>query len=257
MLVAKGLRRTRQRRIRVQLEWKPTRRHAELLCCLFDPDRAEIAEWSNDVGPDEKRPRLAHDDIFLRLRRVPAERAAAETFGIEAALSASMPIEPNAYRREWASWLPEALPLLEREEYKDALKTFPRPQLAALPLRPAPADRRIVLISTGGAFDHQTQAPFDAQSAIGDMTHRIFPEDLADERIALRHGHYDAAPAEVDREVLLPRRALRDAGATLAANVISTMGYCLDWPSFIDQTIPQIVAQARTDGATCALLVPV
>jgi hypothetical protein len=119
----------------VQLEWKPTRRHAELLCCLFDPDRAEIAERSNDVGPDEKRPRLAHDDAFLRLRRVPAERAAAETFGIEAALSTSMPIEPNAYRREWATWLPEALPLLEREEYKDAPPRRRRAPVVPMPLR--------------------------------------------------------------------------------------------------------------------------
>lgn len=168
-----------------------------------------------------------------------------------------MAIGPNPYRREWAAWLHEALPLLEREEYKEALKAFPRPELAALPFQRAPAERRIALITTGGAFDHQTQAPFDAQSAIGDITHRVFATDLPDERIAVRHGHYDPAPAEADREVLLPRQALRDAGATLTANVISTMGYCLDWPSFIDQTIPQIVAQARTDGVNCALLVPV
>jgi hypothetical protein len=168
-----------------------------------------------------------------------------------------MSIEQNAYRRAWALWLPGALPLLEREEYKDALAAFPRPELDPVPLRPPSADRRIALITTGGAYDRQTQAPFDAGSAIGDMTHRVFPTDLADERVALRHGHYDPAPAEADLEVLLPRRALRDAGAALTANVVSTMGYCLDWPSFIDQTVPQIVEQVRSDGANCALLVPV
>ncbi len=168
-----------------------------------------------------------------------------------------MPIEPNPYRRAWASWLPEALPLLEREEYKEALATFPRPELDPVPFRRAPADRRIALITTGGAYDRQTQAPFDSVSAIGDITHRCFPIDLPDDRIALRHGHYDPAPAEADREVLLPRRALRGVGAVLTAHVISTMGYCLDWPSFIGQTIPQIVEQARSDGANCALLVPV
>ncbi len=170
-----------------------------------------------------------------------------------------MPIEPNAYRRAWAAWLPGALPLLEEEQYRAALASFPRPPFATLPFRaaPAPAQRRIVLITTAGAYDGQTQAPFAAESAIGDVTHRVFPAELPDARIALRHGHYDAGPATADLEVVLPRRALRDAGAELTANVISTMGYCLDWPSFIEQTVPQIVAQARADGATCALLVPV
>ena len=168
-----------------------------------------------------------------------------------------MAIEPNPYRRAWAAWLPGALPLLEDEEYAAALKTFPRLPLEPLPFRAAPRDRRIALLTTAGAYDRVTQAPFAAASAVGDITHRVFPVDLADERIALRHGHYDPAEAESDAEVLLPRRALRAAGATLTPNVISTMGYCLDWPSFVEQTIPQLVAQARADGANCALLVPV
>ncbi|HEV2738521.1 MAG TPA: hypothetical protein VGU66_08080 [Candidatus Elarobacter sp.] len=170
-----------------------------------------------------------------------------------------MPIEANAYRRAWAAWLPAALPLLENEEYAAAFKSFPSPELAALPFRPAPAraERRIALITTAGAYDAQTQAPFAAGSAIGDVTHRVFPTELPDARIALRHGHYDPAAANADVEVLLPRRTLRDAGAVLTANVISTMGYCIDWPSFIEQTVPQLVAQVRADRATCALLVPV
>ena len=168
-----------------------------------------------------------------------------------------MPIEPNPYRQAWAAWLPGALPLLEREEYAAALKTFPRLPPETLPFRAAPRERRIALITSAGAFDRTSQAPFASASAVGDLTHRVVPFDLPDERIALRHGHYDPAAAELDPEVLLPRRALRAAGATCTVNVISTMGYCVDWPSFVEQTVPQIVMQARTDGATCALLVPV
>ncbi|GAC1580823.1 MAG: hypothetical protein NVS3B7_15610 [Candidatus Elarobacter sp.] len=168
-----------------------------------------------------------------------------------------MLIEPNPYRREYAAWLPGALPLLEREDYVGALKTFPRPAFVPIPFRAAPSERRIALITSAGAFDGQTQAPFHAASAIGDVTHRVFPLDLPDERVAFAHGHYDAAAANGDPEVVLPRRALRDAGAQLTSNVVSFMGYCLDWPALIEQTIPQIVAQVRADRATCALLVPV
>ena len=166
-------------------------------------------------------------------------------------------IEPNEFRRKWAAWLPDALPLLEAEDYAAALKTFPRPALEPVPFVRAPSDRRIAFITSSGAYDRQTQAPFAERSAIGDMTHRVFPLDLPDARIGYRHGHYDPAPALEDSEVLLPRRALRDAGAQLSANVISYMGYLLDWPSFIEQTIPSILAQVRGDGANCALLVPV
>lgn len=168
-----------------------------------------------------------------------------------------MPIEPNAYRRDWAAWLRTALPLLEREAYREALENFPRPVARPTPLQRPSGERRIALISTAGAFDPHTQAPFAAASAIGDITFRLLSTDLPDERIAFSHGHYDSGPAEADREVVLPRTSLQAAGGALTPHVISTMGYCLDWPSFIEQTIPQIVAQVRADGANCALLVPV
>jgi hypothetical protein len=130
-----------------------------------------------------------------------------------------MLIEPNAYRRAWAAWLPAALPLLENEDYAAALKSFPKPEFATVPFRaaPPPGERRIALMTTAGAYDAQTQAPFAASSAIGDVTHRVFPTGLPDARIALRHGHYDPAGANADAEVLLPRRALALLDATEAA----------------------------------------
>jgi hypothetical protein len=58
--IAKRLRRTVRRGVGVQLERQPARRDAELLRCLFDPDRAEIAKRSNDVGPDQQNTRAVH-----------------------------------------------------------------------------------------------------------------------------------------------------------------------------------------------------
>ena len=63
LLIAERLRRAARRRIRMQLERKPTRLYAELLRRLLDPDRAEITERSNDVRPDEKTAWLAHDMV--------------------------------------------------------------------------------------------------------------------------------------------------------------------------------------------------
>ncbi|GAC1402842.1 MAG: hypothetical protein NVSMB64_03340 [Candidatus Velthaea sp.] len=170
-----------------------------------------------------------------------------------------MSLESNAYRRAWSAWLPGALPLLEAENYAEALAGFPRPPSDPIEFATAPAadQRRIALVTSAGAYDRRSQAPFVEDSAVGDNTPRFFPLDIADERIAFAHRHYDREHAEADREVVLPRRALRAAGATLTPTVMSYMGYNLDWPAFIEATIPQFVAQARYDGANCALLVPV
>lgn len=170
-----------------------------------------------------------------------------------------MSLESNTYRQSWAAWLPGALPLLEDAQYADALAAFPRPPAPDLAFLAAPPSerRRIAFVTSAGAYDTATQAPFVARSTIGDISTRVFPLDLPDERIAFTHGHYKQEHAEADREVLLPRRSLEAAGGVLTSNVISYMGYNLDWPSFIESTIPQMIAQGRADGANCALLVPV
>jgi len=52
LLVAKGLGCALERRLGMQFERQPPRGDAEFARRLLDPDRAEIAEGSNDVGPD-------------------------------------------------------------------------------------------------------------------------------------------------------------------------------------------------------------
>ena len=168
-----------------------------------------------------------------------------------------MPLASNPYRRTWAQWLPAALPLLEAENYHEALKDFPKPAPAELSFRQAGRPRKLAFITTAGAYDSRTQAPFVETSAVGDVTHRVFASDLPSEAIAFRHGHYDPASVVADREVLLPRRALAAAGMPLTKHIVSTMGYCIDWPTLIEATIPAIVAQVRADEADGALLVPV
>jgi len=170
-----------------------------------------------------------------------------------------MALETNDYRRAWAAWLPGALPLLEAEQYAEALATFPKPKSEPVELAPVVPflQRRMALITSGGFFDSQTQAPFVSRSATGDVTPRFIPVDLPDEHFGIAHGHYDEEFAQRDREVILPRRALRAAGATLTPTIVSYMGYNVDWPTFIEATIPQIIAQLRADRANCALLVPV
>lgn len=126
------------------------------------------------------------------------------------------------------------------------------------PAAPPPENPlRLAIVTSSGAYDQRTQAPFAEDSLIGDLTHRVFPADLPAERIAFAHAHYDRSAARSDAETVLPRATLRAAGVSLVPHVISWSGYCLDWPGFIEQTVPQILAQLRADGANAALVVPV
>ncbi len=168
-------------------------------------------------------------------------------------------MEPNPYRAAWADWLPTALPLLAQTPpaYADALRAMPQPPRGAARAATPSGPLRLALLSSSGAYDRARHAPFAASSLIGDATHRVLPTDIPADEIALAQEHYDHTAALADLETILPRAALREAGVTLTDHLVTWSGYCLDWPTFIEQTIPQMVARVRADGANAALLVPV
>lgn len=165
----------------------------------------------------------------------------------------------NPYRREWSAWLPLALQALAGEppDYKAVMSRMPLPARKETPLAALREEAKISLLTTSGAYDTRSQAPFAVSNIVGDITHRTFDVDTPDEAIAFAHEHYDHSAALADSESVLPRRTLRSLGARLTRNIISWSGFLLDWPSFIEATVPQIVARVHSDGANAAVLVPI
>lgn len=165
----------------------------------------------------------------------------------------------NHYRREWSNWLPQALDALAQDppNYGAVMPHMPLPK--RVEVRPAAISGplKLALLSTSGAYDARTQAAFSASAIIGDASHRVLDLQTPDEAIAFAHEHYDHASALADGESVLPRRTLRALGVELTRNIISWSGFLLDWPTFIESTIPQIVARVHADGANAALLVPI
>ena len=134
---------------------------------------------------------------------------------------------------------------------------MPLPARKEIGLATLRSEAKISLLTTSGAYDARFQAPFAVSSIVGDITHRTFDVETSDDAIEFAHEHFDHSAALADRECVLPRRTLRSLGARLARNVISWSGFLLDWPSFIEATIPQIVARVHADGANAAILVPI
>lgn len=123
------------------------------------------------------------------------------------------------------------------------------------------ARARLLLISTAGAYLLREQQPFDAENDLGDYTIRLLPTTSAFADIGYAHTHYDHSAVEADPQVLLPLRHLENMAATgqigaLTPNMISFMGYQPDVSRVLDELIPAVVAAARAEAATAALLVP-
>ena len=120
---------------------------------------------------------------------------------------------------------------------------------------------RLAVISTGGFYLDGEQEPFDEPDAHGRYDIRVLPTDAAAESFSISHTHYDHAAANADRQVLLPVGHLKDmveAGelGELAPNIISFMGYQPDVTRVIDETIPAVIAAAKSMNVDAAILIP-
>lgn len=165
----------------------------------------------------------------------------------------------NEYRERWAQWLPQALQALAKDppDYASATPYMPLPAPSPMPFARVREPLRIALLSSSGAYDPRTQAPYAACALVGDPTHRVLDVDIPAQHVEFAHEHFDHAPAKEDLECVIPRETLRLLGAQLTPHLISWTGYLLDWPTFIEATVPQIVKQTQTDGANAAVLVPI
>ncbi len=165
----------------------------------------------------------------------------------------------NEYRERWARWLPSALEALAKDppDFPAVMPAFPLPEIDRAAFTVPGSDLRVALVSSSGAYEIPMQAPFSSPSIIGDASFRSFESSVPADRIAFAHEHYDRSSARRDAECVLPRETLRSIGVTLTPHVISWSGYLLDWPTFLEATIPQMLARVRADEANAALIVPI
>jgi hypothetical protein len=123
------------------------------------------------------------------------------------------------------------------------------------------ADSRLLLISSAGAYLHDSQKPFDAANPFGDYTIRLFPSDTPFEALAFAHEHFDHQYIIEDVQVVLPLRHLEEMVSEgiigeLAPNVISFSGYQPNVIRVVKELIPAIIKVAKEAMVNAALLVP-
>lgn len=118
----------------------------------------------------------------------------------------------------------------------------------------------ISLISSAGIF-MEGQDPFDAW-AVNDLSFRKIPVTTPFEKLQLRHNYFDHRDAVSDLNCVFPVDRLSEFEADgqigkLASTAITLgMGRLYKRTALQEETVPQIVAVIRGEGADAAFLVP-
>ena len=137
------------------------------------------------------------------------------------------------------------------------------------PLAKPLADARFALITTGGHYLDGEQRPFDmarekAEPTWGDPTFRAIPSDTSQDSLAASHLHINTEYVLEDVNVLLPLNRFQELVAagkvgSLAPTAYSFMGFQgfpPDTDVWVNEAVPQVVAQLQQEQVDCVLLTP-
>jgi D-proline reductase (dithiol) PrdB len=102
----------------------------------------------------------------------------------------------------------------------------------------------IALVTAGGVHLRE-QEPFNIADALGDLSYRVFPDDVDSTQLKVTHHHYDHTDADQDINVVFPIDVLRDlADQSLVGGVarkhVGYMGYTMQLKAMYEGTAREI-----------------
>lgn len=169
------------------------------------------------------------------------------------------------YPTRYAEWWAAARPLLERHEYPQAFKSYPRPAVGETPWTPLArplAECRLAVVTTAGLYRPGADAPFAGEAPDGDFTWRAIPLDTPPSGLEIAHTHFNTDVARADLNTVFPIERLAEMCeegvlGSLAPTHYSVMGYCTPAHLLAERTAPAVAARMRDEGVDAALVVPV
>jgi D-proline reductase (dithiol) PrdB len=122
------------------------------------------------------------------------------------------------------------------------------------------SELRVALGTSAGVHLH-TMAPFDMASHAGDDSIRWIPGDAPTALLHFSHDHYDHTDADEDPNCIFPLDRLRELAAdkviaSAAAHHIGFMGWIPDPNRFLNETVPQVVAELVRDKVDAVVFSP-
>src|ERR1041384_8162445 len=102
-----------------------------------------------------------------------------------------------------------------------------------------------VALVTAGGVHLREQEPFNIADELGDLTYRVFPDDVDSAQLMVTHHHYDHTDADRDINVVFPIDVLRDLVAEgfiggVARKHVGYMGYTMQLKAMYEGTAREI-----------------
>jgi D-proline reductase (dithiol) PrdB len=102
-----------------------------------------------------------------------------------------------------------------------------------------------IAIVTAGGVHLRDQEPFNIADELGDLSYRVFPEDVEASQLMVTHHHYDHTDADSDINVVFPIDVLRDLLGEgfiggVAKKHVGYMGYTMQLKAMYEGTAPEI-----------------
>ncbi len=125
---------------------------------------------------------------------------------------------------------------------------------------PKPIEKcRVALLTTGGIYLRDVQAPFDPDR--DDLTFREIPKDTDAGRLAISHNSYDHGDVEKDVNCIFPLERLTElakegAIGEFAANAYAIMGRIFRRTALQEELTPQILRSLKDAAVDVLLLTP-
>jgi len=130
-----------------------------------------------------------------------------------------------------------------------------------VPFTPFDGDlkRTSVALVTAGGVHLREQEPFNIADELGDLTYRVFADDVDSAQLMVTHHHYDHTDADKDINVVFPVDVLRDLAGEgfiggLARKHIGYMGYTMQLKAMYEGTAPQIANEIDKGGRADAVI---
>jgi D-proline reductase (dithiol) PrdB len=125
----------------------------------------------------------------------------------------------------------------------------------------SPSEQTFALVTSGGLYLKDRQAPFDTVSIHGDPSFREIPKTVRQDELGLAHPHYDHSLAEQDINVIFPiQRFLELERENIIGRVADThysFSYVNDIVTLLTESVPQLLQKLKATAVDILLLVPV
>jgi D-proline reductase (dithiol) PrdB len=175
-----------------------------------------------------------------------------------------MPINIESFKAAYDKWVKEGLAEFQAGNVLEVVKRYPLITSEEIPWTPysgKPSEQTITLVTSGGLYLKESQAPFNTTSIHGDPSFREIPKTARQEDFGIAHAHYDHSLAEQDINVIFPLQRLieleRENVIGKVAETHYSFSYVNDVVSLVTVSVPKLLRKLKTAEVDILLLVPV